>query len=71
MVKDVQLDVRGPQTFCPRGMKSRKLWLLLKVAASSLAGLGSGLFGSQRRDRDAGGRGAEEAAASPTGERQQ
>lgn len=30
MVKDVQLDVRGPQTFCPRGIKSRKLWLLLK-----------------------------------------
>lgn len=69
MIKDVQLDVRGPQTFCPRGIKSRKLWLLLKVAGSSSVGLGSGFFGSQGRDRDAEGGGAVEAAASPTGER--
>lgn len=69
MIKDVQLDVREPQTFCPRGIKSRKLWLLLKVAVSSSAGLGLGFFGSQRRGRDPDGRGAEEAAASPTGER--
>lgn len=68
MIKDVQFDVRGPQTFCPRGIKCRKLWLLLKVAVSSLAGLGSGFFGSQRWDGDAGGGGAEEAAAPPTGE---
>lgn len=68
MIKDVQLDVRGPQTFCLRGIKSGKLWLLLKVAVSSLAGLGSGFFGCQRRDGNAGGGGAKEAAASPTGE---